>query len=438
MRFAAAIVWGALVSFPVNRAVAAPASDETLKAAVVRIEVSKVVTRTTPAGVPSTKLEWYVGSGFWVAGTNRIVTCAHVVEGARRLDVYPYGKWPKEPWSSDNRQISLCLFDRKRDLAVLQVPEAGAGLPLAVSPGQPTDITAVGNVEGYPWRINHGQLTGRQPAQVLGVQLEGDVLVCDVTTGPGASGGIVVDRTDHILGMIEGGKERGIFGTRVAVPSSTILEVLQSVPVSCHASVATGAAILADEETYADLLRIPTPPPAPLARFWAEASYGILYGMDRFDDTVPSLNLDLFRTQTDRLAWMLGLAWAHRTVERSLQSGTVTFEDGAKIDRISILAGPHLRITDFGRVSVFTSLRAGYVHELIQHDYTFTSPLFTPQSYESPASGVLATGGVDVELYVVLNLRVTWSGEVWQGSGEIGNGVGQRIGLRMGIGHGSS
>ena len=416
--------------------------EERLRTGVVRIAVQKQVLRQSGAGNLRRSKEWFVGSGFWVAGTDRIVTCAHVVEGARQITIQSRAK--KKAWSSDQRQISLCLMDPAGDIAILKVPENGPGqtlataaeLSLALSTSA-TEIISVGHTEDVPWRVNYGRLTQREQAETHGIPLPGDVLICDVLFGPGSSGGIVADHRERILGMIEGGMSKGIYGNRIAIQSTTIEQALRTMRANpqCRDPLdKSGKAIFVNEDKYSDLIRERQPdrngiPPG----LWGQASYGFLTGIDRFDDVVPTLRLDALKPANNALTWTAGVEWAQRRLTTSGDAGTVQFTDVVEIRRVSITGGARYLIGDFGRVSVFSGARAGYVHDVIDHEYAFDSPLFAPQSYTRPVSGVLGALGLDIEVQVIGNLRVSWGGEVWQGSGGVGNGVANRLGLRMGV-----
>jgi len=412
---------------------------DALRSAVVRIEVIKLVARKTGAGNYKTTAEPWIGSGFWVAGTNRIVTCAHVLDGAQQIDISPYSaQLGAKSWSTKRGQVSVCLSDPNHDLAIVQVPEVGTGLLLATTIHEQIAITAVGHTEGYPWRINEGKLTGQISAHQLQIsRVTGDVLVCDVSIGPGSSGGIVVDRENHVLGMIEGGKDGGKYGTRIAIPSTVIRQTLQALPDRpCHGGFSAARAVIADEDTYADLISGALAQPDLPARLWGDISYGHLTGIDRFDDQLPALRLDAVRVASNSLSWIVGAEWGHAKVQRALLSGSLEIADNAAMSRLSFTGGPRLRLKEFGRVAVYSAVRAGYVHDQIKHDYTFASPLFAPQSYDRPISGALGVLSADAEVMVITNLRLVLSGEMWQGSGGIGDGVTSRIGLRAGVGRG--
>ena len=428
----------ALATLPVRNAGAA---DEALKSSVVWIEVDKLVSRQTAGGELRTKIETYVGSGFWAAGTNRIVTCAHVIDGARKVRVKRYGApRAQKPWSTELGQLALCLSDPGHDLAIIQVPEVGLGLPLTPGPiAASASIRSVGHTDKVPWRLNRGDFTERYKALDIEVPLEGDVLVCDISFGPGSSGGIVVDRENRIIGMIEGGKQGGKFGTRIAIPAATIQSALRSLAAdqTCHGDlIKPGAAIVANENTFAGLLRVDGDGPERFpARYWGQAAYGFLMGADRFDDPVPALQLELLRSWTNGRSWLLRAEVAERKIDRIVEGGGQTAADAAEMLRLSLTTGPRLLLKEFGRVTVYSAVATGYVHDRITHDYTFTSTtLFAPQSYERSVSALLGEVSLDANVQIVLNLRLSLSSKFWQGSGGIGNGVTHQIGLRFGVG----
>ena len=79
----------------------------------------------------------YSGSGFAI-DTEHIVTNAHVVAGAREVELRTH----------DGRRVAatVVVFDKDRDLALLHAPDHGLG-PLELAPA---DVDDVGAVIGYP------------------------------------------------------------------------------------------------------------------------------------------------------------------------------------------------------------------------------------------------------------------------------------------------
>jgi hypothetical protein len=421
----------------------ARAEYELQKSQVVYIEVVKFVRRPTAGGNYKSEMETWIGSGFRVAGTNRVVTCAHVLEGARQVCVSPYWNKANESpcpcpcrsapvhWTSEAGQVSLCRKDPKHDIAILEIPDGGGTFPFTNSAAEGASIMAVGHTEGFPWRVNGGKYSGLNPAQQPG--LAGDMHVCDVNFGPGSSGGIVVDKDNRILGMIQGGTAY----TRYAVPSSYIKALIDELPKSCRDPVGkAGPPANLNEQAFSNLLRDETVVPDIPARYWGSASFGQINGIDDFDDQVPSYRFDLLRTGVSSWSYVLALEWGHREVDRTLSSGTLDYSDGARIDRFAATVGPRYLTAELGQVALYSSARVGYVHDQITHDYAFTSPLFAPQSHSQTTSGVLGAAGLDAEVFIVTNLRVGGGVEFWQGTGNIGNGLTVRVLLRAGVGHG--
>jgi hypothetical protein len=107
------------------------------------------------------------------------------------------------------------------------------------------------------------------------------------------------------------------------------------------------------------------------------------------------------------------------------------------MSRWSVSAGPRFLLEEFGRISLFSTGTLGFVHDKVTHDYTFASPLFAPQTRERPVSGGIAGVSLAADIQIVTNLRLGWSGELWQGSGGIGRGVSNYAGLRVGVGGGN-
>jgi S1-C subfamily serine protease len=137
------------------------------------------------------------GSGF-VAGTDVVVTNAHVVAGERRTDVV----------REDGKKLRAVVvrFDSDRDLAVLQV--AGLALqPLAVGTAR---VGSKGAVFGHPGgqeRLRIAPAAIRQRVDAVGRDLydahttRRDVFILASDLHPGDSGGALVDPNGAVVGV---------------------------------------------------------------------------------------------------------------------------------------------------------------------------------------------------------------------------------------------
>jgi S1-C subfamily serine protease len=136
------------------------------------------------------------GSG-WTVGNDLVVTNAHVVAGENDTEVGVGGEAPTRP-------ASVLAFDRRHDLAVLEVPGLGLN-PLGVRAAPPSG--AAGVIAGYPengpltldpGRIGRTQTVltqdayGNGPVERLLTPLRGLVR-------PGNSGGPLLDSSGRVL-----------------------------------------------------------------------------------------------------------------------------------------------------------------------------------------------------------------------------------------------
>jgi serine protease Do len=147
------------------------------------------------------------GSGVIWSADGRIVTNAHVVEGAARSGVVDVALW-------DGRRLSGSIVkrDRRRDLAVLQVQ--ASGLP-AATPGD-SNALRVGELV-----IAVGNPLGFIGAASTGVVHKVDIrswVVSQLRLAPGNSGGPLANARVEVVGintMIAG-------GLAFAIPSRTV------------------------------------------------------------------------------------------------------------------------------------------------------------------------------------------------------------------------
>jgi S1-C subfamily serine protease len=137
------------------------------------------------------------GSGF-VAGSNYVVTNAHVVAGERDTEVT----------TSDGRRLdaTVVAFDPNRDLAVLRVP--GLALPaLDLGEGRVDEHGALfghpggGALRQAPVRIAE-QIVARGTDITRSTPTEREVFVLAAVTAPGDSGGPIVDADGRVIGVM--------------------------------------------------------------------------------------------------------------------------------------------------------------------------------------------------------------------------------------------
>ena len=152
----------------------------------------------------------YQGTG-WVAGHGIVVTNAHVVSAADRVTVSEQGEGP-------SLMANVVWFDGIHDLALLRVGALRRvpGLPLAADPRPSTPAVTLGFPKGKLTirRARLGETTAKlelppmKLASRAGISLTTkDRLVTVVRglSGPGASGGPVVDRRGHVVATVVAG-----------------------------------------------------------------------------------------------------------------------------------------------------------------------------------------------------------------------------------------
>src|SRR3954468_8145301 len=171
------------------------------------------------------------GSGFVVSADGRIVTNAHVVDGAQQVSV-------KLGTSGQEQAAQVLAVDTSKDLALLQVDTGGRKLhPLTfadsgkVQVGQTT--YAIGNPYGLDHTFTSGIVSalGRQIQSPDGTPIDGAIQT-DAAINPGNSGGALLDADGHVIGVnsqiasagASGGGEAGNVGIGFAIPSNTVAD----------------------------------------------------------------------------------------------------------------------------------------------------------------------------------------------------------------------
>lgn len=164
------------------------------------------------------------GTGFVIHPDGVVVTCAHVVEGAKKITATLGGK------TYDGSVIKL---DTENDLAFVQLdakrlPHLKVADSDQVRLGQ--DVRAIGyplsDVLGKSIKVTKGEVSGRGgPAGINGLQI-------DATINPGNSGGPLVDNQGRLVGvtssMLAG---IGISEVGFAVPSNIVTELAKQLNV---------------------------------------------------------------------------------------------------------------------------------------------------------------------------------------------------------------
>jgi S1-C subfamily serine protease len=177
--------------------------------AVVRVEVlgpargrgRRRPNAEQPQPAPNDKPEYQAaGSGVIFDSRGRVITNAHVIEGALRPDAVSVGL-------TDGRRLPAVIefADPSVDIAVLRVVAPGP-LPVAelnsaaVKVGQL--VVAIGNPFGLTWSVTAGVVSALGRSLPLGRGQEiADLIQTDTPINPGNSGGPLLDAKGRVVGI---------------------------------------------------------------------------------------------------------------------------------------------------------------------------------------------------------------------------------------------
>jgi S1-C subfamily serine protease len=189
----------------------------------IRAQVVEQTQSPFDFGFPQEQRGEATGSGFAIDRKGTILTNAHVVAGAARVQVQ----------FADKRIVDARILgrDESSDLAVLKVkarpgelPPLPLGSSRSVQVGDPT--IAIGNPFGLERTLTTGVVsaTKRTIQAPNGFEIDG-VIQTDAAINPGNSGGPLLDATGRVIGInsqIEtGGSGNGNVGIGFAIPIDT-------------------------------------------------------------------------------------------------------------------------------------------------------------------------------------------------------------------------
>jgi S1-C subfamily serine protease len=182
----------------------------------------------SPFGFPEQQEQRALGSGFVIDKSGRIVTNAHVVERARKIEVSFSNR--------DSVEARLVGQDPSTDLAVLKVDvDARALTPLqlgnsdAVRVGD--SVVAIGNPLGLERSVTAGIVSAlHRPLTAPNDFTIDDVIQTDAAINSGNSGGPLLGANGRVIGVntaIATGNTgaRGNIGIGFAVPINTVRDV---------------------------------------------------------------------------------------------------------------------------------------------------------------------------------------------------------------------
>lgn len=183
----------------------------------------------TPFGAPTGREGEATGSGFVIDDDGRIVTNAHVIEGADRVSVKIGDGAPQ--------QAEVVGSDASTDIALLKVRDGSGLTPLplgdsdALTVGDPT--FAIGNPFGLDRTLTTGVVSAlqRQITAPNGFSIDG-VIQTDAPINPGNSGGPLIDGHGKVIGvnsqiLTGSSTSEGNVGIGFAVPVNTVKNVIE-------------------------------------------------------------------------------------------------------------------------------------------------------------------------------------------------------------------
>jgi S1-C subfamily serine protease len=141
------------------------------------------------------------GSGVAISGDGLMVTCAHVVEGARHGTAT----------FSDGTEVALTVVgtDPLSDLAVLRTDD-GALTPASLGDAGRLHVgqlvVAIGNPQGFASSLTAGVVSGLGRSLPVGARggprrIVENVIQTDAALNPGNSGGALVEGHGHVVGI---------------------------------------------------------------------------------------------------------------------------------------------------------------------------------------------------------------------------------------------
>jgi len=195
--------------------------------AFIRADAAGSQEASDPFGQPGGGGGTATGSGFVIDGEGRIVTNAHVVEGAEEISV-TLGE------DGDTYEAELLGADASTDVAVIQVDAPAEVLhPLTLGDSSQVEVgdaaVAIGNPFGLDRTATAGIISAiqREIRSPNGFTIT-DAIQTDAPINPGNSGGPLLDSAGRVIGInsqIAGGE--GNVGIGFAVPINTAREIAQ-------------------------------------------------------------------------------------------------------------------------------------------------------------------------------------------------------------------
>jgi S1-C subfamily serine protease len=189
------------------------------------------------------------GSGFLIDDEGHILTNAHVVDGARRVDV--------ELGGGDTQEARIIGSDPSTDVALLEVGDTKGIEPLELGDSSKVEVgdpvVAIGNPFALDRTVTSGIVSAlqRQIQAPNGFSIS-DVIQTDAAINPGNSGGPLIDGSGRVIGInsqIEsqsGGNDGVGFAVPIETAQDVVAQLLESGEVHRAYLGITGAEIAPD------------------------------------------------------------------------------------------------------------------------------------------------------------------------------------------------
>ena len=194
---------------------------------VVFISAEVTTQQESPFGLPQEQRGQATGSGFMIDDQGHVMTNAHVVEGASKIEV-AFG---------DNNSVDAKLLgsDASTDVALLKVKASKKFLkPLSLGDSSKLEVgdavVAIGNPFGLDRTVTTGIVSAlqRQLEAPNGFTIN-NVIQTDAAINPGNSGGPLLDSLGRVIGInsqiATGGAGGGSIGIGFAVPINTAKKI---------------------------------------------------------------------------------------------------------------------------------------------------------------------------------------------------------------------
>jgi S1-C subfamily serine protease len=189
--------------------------------------IRSTIVQKTPSvfGLPQQQSSEATGSGFLIDNDGHILTNAHVVDGAQKVEV--------QLGNGAEQDAQVVGSDPSSDIALLKVDNAEGAQPLQLGDSSKVEVGDPVVAIGNPFALDRTVTTGIVSALQRQIQAPNgfsisDVIQTDAAINPGNSGGPLIDGAGQVIGInsqIES-QSGGNVGIGFAVPIKTAADVV--------------------------------------------------------------------------------------------------------------------------------------------------------------------------------------------------------------------